>query len=300
MARDWLPRKARPSEASDEGSATRTETAPISHDAESERDDGPAQAGRERGEGAADAPPVPDQRRDRPGTADRLVAAARRAAAGLGAAAIARPPAVRGWLLPRLARLVLAVAGGLLLCASFPPLSWWWAVVVAAGLLAWVLTHRATTLAGGLGYGLLFGLALYVPLLPWISNLVGAVPWLALSTTCALFPALFGLFAVVVRRLPGWPIWFAVLWGAQEWLKSAVPFGGFPWGSVAFGQAQGPLLPLVQLGGVALLSTATVLVGFSAAALAREIVAWARRDRSRDPTDADREPPAVALPGVCI
>ena len=123
MARDWLPRKARPSEASDEGSATRTETAPISHDAESERDDGPAQAGRERGEGAADAPPVPDQRRDRPGTADRLVAAARRAAAGLGAAAIARPPAVRGWLLPRLARLVLAVAGGLLLCASFPPLS---------------------------------------------------------------------------------------------------------------------------------------------------------------------------------
>ena len=46
----------------------------------------------------------------------------------------------------------------------------------------------------------------------------------------ALFPALFGLVAVAVRRLPGWPFWFAALWAAQEWLKSTVPFGGFPWG----------------------------------------------------------------------
>ncbi len=28
----------------------------------------------------------------------------------------------------------------------------------------------------------------------------------------AVFPALFGLVAVAVRRLPGWPIWFAGLW----------------------------------------------------------------------------------------
>ena len=88
------------------------------------------------------------------------------------------------------------------------------------------------------------------------------------------FPALFGLLAVVVRRLPGWPIWFAVLWAAQEWLKSIFPFGGFPWGSVAFGQTNGPLLPLVQLGGVALLSAAVVLLGCSFTAIALEIVAW--------------------------
>ena len=117
----------------------------------------------------------------------------------------------------------MAIAAGLLLCASFPPLNWWWAAVVAAALLAWVLTRPATTPAGGLGYGFLFGLAFYLPLLPWISILVGAIPWLALATVCALFPGLFGLLAVVVRRLPGWPIWFAVLWAAQEWLKSIVP-----------------------------------------------------------------------------
>ena len=128
------------------------------------------------------------------------------------------------------------------------------------------------------------------------------MPWLVLATVCALFPGLFGLFAVVVRRLPGWPVWFALVWAAQEWLKSIIPFGGFPWGSVAFGQAEGPLLPLVQLGGVALLSTAVVLVGFSVTAIALEIVKWWRTGgpgRSREGRPR-RAPPAVVLPGICI
>ena len=238
---------------------------------------------------------------DAPGLASRLGAAARRAPAKLGAAAIARLPAVWAALLPRLARLVASIGGGLLLCASFPSVNWWWAAVVAAALLGWVLTHPATTPVGGLGYGFLFGLAFYVPLLPWISLLVGDVPWLVLAMLCAVFPALFGLFAVVVRGLPGWPIWFALVWTAQEWLKSIIPFGGFPWGSVAFGQAEGPLLPLVQLGGVALLSMAVMLLGFSATAIGREIVKWWRRGgRSGAAQEAATAPPAVLLPGICI
>ena len=101
-----------------------------------------------------------------------------------------------------------------------------------------------------------------------------------------------GLCAVLVRRLPGWPIWFALVWAAQEWLKSVFPFGGFTWGSVAFGQTQGPLLPLVQLGGVALLSTAIMLVGFSATAIGMEIAKWWKAGTKR----ADSPPPAVVLP----
>jgi apolipoprotein N-acyltransferase len=163
-----------------------------------------------------------------------------------------------------------------------------------------VLTRPATTTAGGFGYGFVFGLAFYLPLLPWISLLVGAVPWLALATTCALFPGLFGLGAVIVRRLPGWPVWFALVWAAQEWLKSVFPFGGFPWGAVAFGQTQGPLLPLVQLGGVALLSTAVMLVGFSATAIALEIAKWWKTGHAPEATEAPGPPPAVVLPGICI
>ncbi|BBX45080.1 apolipoprotein N-acyltransferase [Mycobacterium cookii] len=207
-----------------------------------------------------------------------------------------RVPQLGRWLRPRLTRLVAAIAAGLLLCSSYPRFNWWWAAVIAFAVLAWVLTRPATTPAGGFGYGLLFGLAFYLPLISWISILVGAVPLAALVLLCAVFPGIFGLAAVVVRRLPGWPIWFAVLWAAQEWLKSTIPFGGFPWGVVAAGQTEGPFLPLVRLGSVPLLSLAIVLTGCSVAALVMEALSWWRTSRHRL---ADT-PPAVMLPALCI
>ncbi len=202
----------------------------------------------------------------------------------------------------RLARLVATVGAGLLLCASFPPPSWWWAAVVAFALLAWVLTHPATSALGGLGYGFLFGVVFYLPLLPWISSLVGALPWLALTVVCAVFPAIFGLMAVLVRKLPGWPVWFAALWAAQEWVKSAVPFGGFPWGVVGFSQSGGPLLPLAALGGAPLLSAAVALLGFAGTAIGIQIVLWLQREdpSGSDDTENAGPPPAVLLPGLCI
>ena len=207
-----------------------------------------------------------------------------------------RLPQFGAALRPRLTRLSAAILAGLLLCSSYPGFNWWWAAVIAFAVLAWVLTRPATTHAGGFGYGFLFGLAFYLPLIHWVSILVGAIPLLALVLLCALFPGLFGLMAVVVRQLPGWPIWFAVLWAAQEWLKSTVPFGGFPWGVVGAGQTDGPFLPLVRLGGIPLLSLAIVLVGCSATAIALEIVSWLLASRAQ-PAAA---PPAVVLPAISI
>ena len=208
-----------------------------------------------------------------------------------------RLPQLARALRPRLTRLGAASLAGLLLWSSYPGFNWWWAAIIAFAVLAWVLTRPATTPLGGFGYGFLFGLAFYLPLIHWVSILVGVVPLLALVLVCALFPGIFGLLAVVVRQLPGWPIWFAVLWAAQEWLKCTVPFGGFPWGVVAVGQVDGPFLPLVRLGSVPLLSLAIVLVGCSATAIALEIASWL--PASRQPHTVDR-PPAVVLPAICI
>ncbi|OBH80959.1 apolipoprotein N-acyltransferase [Mycobacterium mantenii] len=325
MAKDWLggDDPADQTDAVDEGRPELASTDAINDEAESERDDAPADVriepdaqdlehdGESDGQEDAAGPKSPEGRAPAGASlADRLGTAARGAVTGLVAAVITRLPAAQAAMQPRLIRLSCAVAGGLLFCASFPALNWWWGAVVAAALLAWVLTHPATTPAGGLGYAFLFGLAFYLPLLPWVGLLVGPIPWIALASVSALFPALFGLCAVIVRRLPGWPIWFALLWAAQEWLKSSAPFGGFPWGSAAFGQTHGPFLPLVQLGGVALLSMAIMLVGFSATAIALEIVKWwhsghpasraAGDAGAQDPAHHEPAPPAVVLPGVCI
>jgi apolipoprotein N-acyltransferase len=196
----------------------------------------------------------------------------------------------------RLPQLSVAIVAGLALCMSFPPFGWWYLAIGAFAMLAWLLTRESTTPAGGFGYGFLFGLAFYLPLLPWISGLVGAFPWIMLAAMEALFPALFGLGAVAVRRLSGWPFWSAAVWAAVEWLKSTVPFGGFPWGAVGFSQTNGPLLAIAQLGGAALLSFAVVLTGFSLAAITFEVVKWWRnKDESHKAA-----PPVVVLPGVCI
>ncbi|BBX52570.1 apolipoprotein N-acyltransferase [Mycolicibacterium poriferae] len=196
----------------------------------------------------------------------------------------------------RMPALTVTMAAGIALYAAFPPLGWWYTAIAAFALLSWVLKRPGTTVVGGFGYGLLFGLTFYLPLLPWISGLVGAVPWLALSFAEALFPAAFGAVAVVVRRLPGWPVWFAGLWSAQEWLKSTVPFGGFPWGVVGYSQTESPLLSLAYVGGAPLVSFAVALLGFGVAALTLEIIDWWRRDAVSRAAAA----PAVLIPGICI
>ncbi|MEU0498270.1 apolipoprotein N-acyltransferase [Mycobacterium sp. NPDC006124] len=203
---------------------------------------------------------------------------------------------LRGALQPRAVRLAATIAAGILVCVSFPPFGWWPTSFVAFGLLAWVLTRPATTTAGGFGYGFLFGLAFYVPLLPWISGFVGAVPWLALSAMEALFPAIFGLLAVVVRKLPGWPVWFACLWVLAEWLKSTVPFGGFPWGVVGYAQADGPLLVVAHFGGVPLVSFAVALVGFGLGAIVLEAARWWHTDHHAGRVDL----PAILVPGASV
>lgn len=191
-----------------------------------------------------------------------------------------------------------ALIAGLALCASFPPWGFWWAAFPALSVLGLVLWSPRTTLRGGLGYGLLFGLAFFIPLLPWTGQLVGAVPWLALSLLCALWVALFGLLAVAVRNLPGWPLWFAAAWSATEWGKASIPFGGFPWGRVAFGQGDSPMLGLARYGGAPLVSFAVALGAFAVTALGIEMYRW-WRSPSVGP-DGARPMPSVLLPGVCV
>ena len=191
----------------------------------------------------------------------------------------------------RLTRLGVSVLAGLLLCVSFPPTGWWWAAVPALALLTWALTNPRTTLAGGFGYGFLFGLVFYLPLIPWIGGLVGPVPWILLSVMEALFCAVFGMFGVLVSRLPGWPLWLALVWSLQEFIKASIPFGGFPWGVTAFSQADGPFLALARLGGAPLVSFAVVLLGTSLCALTSEIVQRIRHaGNQRQHRTRDRNP----------
>ncbi|MGH3786024.1 MAG: apolipoprotein N-acyltransferase [Pseudonocardiaceae bacterium] len=178
----------------------------------------------------------------------------------------ARRAVRRGRLLLRVGT---AAGAGLLLYAGAPPRELWWLAPLAFAVLWAVLYGRPAR--AGFGYGFAFGLGFFVPLLPWVGEFVGSLPWLALATVEALVLSLAGAGVAVVSRMPAAPVWAAGVWVAAEALIARVPFDGFPWGRVAFGQPSGIFLPVAAIGGAPLLTAAVVLTGFAAGDLVRRL-----------------------------
>lgn len=195
---------------------------------------------------------------------------------------------------PVATRSVAAVVSGLLLFGSFPPRPWWFLAPLGVAVLTLVVRGDGR-LRAGFGYGLLAGLAFFVPLLPWTGIYVGPLPWLALSTACAVYLGVFGLLARLVGALPGWPLWVALAWTAAEWGRSSFPFGGFPWGRLAFGQADGWFLSLAAVGGAPLVGFAVALTGTGIAAVASAL--WSARAAAEGRETAAPGAPAPAVTG---
>ncbi|MBV9011647.1 MAG: apolipoprotein N-acyltransferase [Pseudonocardiales bacterium] len=181
---------------------------------------------------------------------------------------VLEPPRPRrpGWIPVRVST---AAGAGVLLYAGAPPRELWWLAPVVFAVLWAVLRGRAAR--AGFGYGVAFGLGFFVPLLSWVGEFVGSLPWLALATVEALVLAVAGAGVAVVSRMPAAPVWATGVWVAAEAVIARVPFGGFPWGRVAFGQPTGVFLPVAVIGGAPLLTAAVVLTGFGAGELAHRL-----------------------------
>ncbi len=164
-------------------------------------------------------------------------------------------------------RLLLATLSGVLLMLSFAPYDAWLAAPVSVALLT--LATRGARLRVSALSGLAAGLGLFVPLLHWAGIYVGAAPWLILAVYQSLYVVPLAIGLTLVQRLRAWPFWVACLWVTEEAVRGRWPFGGFTWGRVAFGQAEGPLLDLAVLGGAPLI---TFAVGLAGALLAAGVV----------------------------
>ncbi|MFF0256488.1 apolipoprotein N-acyltransferase [Micromonospora zamorensis] len=173
-------------------------------------------------------------------------------------------PVVTGRPLPLRFAVPLAVAAGLALLVAFPPYGVWPLAPVGVALLA-AAAHRRRLRAGA-GLGFLAGVALFAPLLAWTNLHTGYLPWVLLSLLQAGYLALLGAATAWVSPLAdrvrwAWPVLTGLLWVGQEALRDRTPFGGFPWGRLAFSQDTSPLLRLAALGGAPLVTFAVALVG---------------------------------------
>ncbi|MFC0506068.1 apolipoprotein N-acyltransferase [Micromonospora costi] len=158
----------------------------------------------------------------------------------------------------------LAVAAGLALLVAFPPYGVWPAAPVGVALLA-AAAHRRRLRAGA-GLGFLAGVALFAPLLAWTNLHTGYLPWVLLSLLQAGYLALLGAATAWVSPLADrarwrWAPLTGLLWVGQEALRDRTPFGGFPWGRLAFSQGDSPLLRLAALGGAPLVTFAVAVAG---------------------------------------
>lgn len=163
---------------------------------------------------------------------------------------------------------VAGIAGMAVLFLAYAPRSFYSQSKVAGAKKKLVFSNGDLTGGGGFLIGLVHGLSLYLLLLPWIGEFVGAMPYVALSIVLALFSGGFGVFATLCLRKPRGILWYAFIYVAVEYLRSNYPFGGFAWVRLAWGQINGPLAQLASYGGPALVTFTTVIVSLSLVCLA--------------------------------
>jgi apolipoprotein N-acyltransferase len=172
-------------------------------------------------------------------------------------------------------RPLAAALSGIAVALAFPPFDLVWLMPI--GIVGMMLSVRNVRGRAGMGYGLLFGLGFMLPLMRWIT-IIGPDAWVALGLLEALFYGLMGMTWAWLRPHRIWPLAFALTWVGAEWLRGVVPFGGMPWGRLAFGLVDTTVVRYGRIGGTALVSFVVVLVLAVGVDLVERRRTLARRD----------------------
>ena len=151
-------------------------------------------------------------------------------------------------------RFLLSLAAGALLAWSFYP-NHWWAAIIGIALLLSCLDSMPR--GARIKITTLFALSFFGFHVQWVSVL-GNDAWVGLTVLCTLPWLLFAAIPIDSKSK-----WFYLQPAAAVVLIEAVranwPWGGFPWGLLAYSQVDGPLVALATLGGQALVSGVVVV-----------------------------------------
>ena len=151
---------------------------------------------------------------------------------------------------------------------AYPRFDFWPAIFFSVAGIFWLLRGRTLRTAAGLGF--IAGQGFYLSQIYWISQYLGPVPLIALSTLEALIFAIGAVGITLSWRLSNalsarLAVWLtgpmlATMWVTREWVSINWPYGGFPWSRLAMSQSESPLASWAYIGGLPLLSWVVALV----------------------------------------
>jgi apolipoprotein N-acyltransferase len=159
-------------------------------------------------------------------------------------------------------RLVPVIGGAVALAASFPPYSWLGGWLAAPAFAMVVAGFRDLPARLGAALGLAAGMVFFGVLLGWM-RVLGPDAWLLLSLLCASFWVVAGAVLPRLLRGPLWVLSVPAMWVVMEAVRGRVPWGGFPWGRLAFSQADTALAGWAGLAGPSLVTFVVCLAGMA-------------------------------------
>lgn len=164
----------------------------------------------------------------------------------------------------RIARTVLAALAGAVVYAGFTPHRWFLAIIGIA-LFSWSIesqSRKFRTLNA-----VVFAFFFYAPLVSWV-EVIGWNAEIFLTLLCVIPWLLFAFYQPHNSRSIS-AIRMASTVVIIEWVHSGIPWGGFPWGLLAYSQVDGPFTMLSRLGGEVLVTAIVVFAGVSLYSLIR-------------------------------
>jgi apolipoprotein N-acyltransferase len=150
-----------------------------------------------------------------------------------------------------IAKLLLAAA---FFAGSFEPIGQWYLAPIAYALLLNLLRSQRHTYL----ISFFFAFLSHLWILNWSGAFVGLIPWLFLALLQGLYYLPLGFLSSRSRNIPA--LIFLILFIDE--VKSRFPFGGFGWTKIAFTQIESPFVQSIALGGVAALSSITLLISW--------------------------------------
>ena len=167
---------------------------------------------------------------------------------------------------------VQAIVAGLLVAAALPPWGFWPLAIFGVALFESAL-QAADTTRQRVWRGWLFGAGWLFPGMVWMWFLTA--PGYLVAT--AMFALFHGVAAMAAPRGAWRVLGRPAAHTLAEALRFSFPFGGVPLASLAIGQAGGPFIGIVRVGGALLLTWFVFQVGFALVGPSPFVPALARK-----------------------